>query len=167
MKKQSELKRENWKSIKSDFLKGIPKRFKIETEGLNDETDYYHPVIRISDDIIIKGQADVKSDRVYALVLQIEKRFSDKRFLHVIGLSADFQNELLYLLENFEKLQPKIEESFEMIKKIYLMQADLKAVQDNIIETSISKLYDQSKIQDSLDNLYTVTEFIENQRLNN
>jgi len=164
--KNSDLKKANWKSIKSDFLKGIPKRFKIETEGINNETDYYHPIIRITDEIIVKGQADTKTERVYALVLQIEKQFSDKRYLHTIGLSADFENELTYLLENFEKLQPKIQESFEMIKKIYSMQADLKVVQDNIIGCSISKLYDESKLQDSLASIYTVSEFIENQRLN-
>ena len=163
-KTKIETKKAVWKKIKVDFLKDVPKKYKIDVEGIEDDSDYFHPIIHLDENTIIIGQSDIRSDDVYGLRVELKNPLILPPVIYHIQISFDDEN-FVYLVNNFEKVKAKLNENFEMIKSLYVMQHELKKIQDNIIYNSISKLVNQDKVKQSLDGIYKVSEFIENQRL--
>ncbi len=162
----SELKKKNWKEVKGKFLEKVPKRFKVRVEGLEDDTKYYHPIIELDQELIIKGQGDIGTSYIYGLNLEIAKQLTVGCFLYNASLSIDSDDHFEYLMENYEKVRASLMESLLEIEKIYILEDDLRKVQKNIIYNAVAKEVDKAKLKDSIDKLYSVTEYLENKRLN-
>lgn len=159
-----ETKKALWKKIKVDFLKDVPKKYKIDVEGIEVDGDYFHPVIHLDENTIIKGQCDIRSNYVYGLRVELKNPLTLSPYIYCIHIEFDNEN-FVYLVNNFEQVKVKLNDSFEMVKNLYVMQHELKKIQDNIIYNSISKLVNQDKVKQSLDGIYKVSEFVENQRI--
>jgi len=160
-----ELKRDLWKKIKIDFLKDVPKQYKIEVEGIEEDDKYFHPVINLDENTRIKGQCDTGNSHVYGLRIELKNTLTLSPCIYSIHIDFNDNNEFKYIVSNFEQVKAKLNESFEFLKNIYVMKDELNKVQNNVIYNSISKLVNQDKIKQSLKSLYKVTEFIENQKL--
>lgn len=162
----SELKKKNWKEVKGKFLEKVPKRFKIRVEGLEDDTKCYHPIIELDKELIIKGQGDIGTSYIYALDLKIAKQLTVGCFLYNASVTINDDDHFEYLMEKYEKVRDSLMESLLEIEKIYILEGDLRKVQDNIIYNAVAKEVDKAKLKDSIDKLYSVTEYLENKRLN-
>lgn len=154
------MKKEHWKSIKADFLKIIPESFQIDVEDLDNESDYYHPVILVEENIIIRGQCDINTEYVYGLDIKFNE-FNG----HTYSISINDYKELVFLLSDWDRLKVRIIESMDKCKLIYQMEEELKKVRDNLMSCAILEISDREKMLNAKDSLYKVTEFIENNRL--
>lgn len=162
----SELKKQNWKKAKTKFLEKVPKRFKIRVDGLDDNTEYCHPIIELDDVLIIRGQMDTNCTYVYGLYLQVRKEIIVGHFIYTLSLPIDLDVHLEYLMSNYEKIKQSLMEGFSEIERIHHLRHDLETVQNNIVYNAIAKEVDKSKLKDSIEKIYSVTEYLENKRLN-
>lgn len=161
-----ELKKKQWKIAKKEWIKNIPKKYKIEIDGLNSNQKYYHPIITLDDDISIKGQGDTESNSIYGEKVLLNKKLINGGFLYEISIDVNSLEQLEYLVNNFDKIKDKLNKRFCEIEKIHIFRNNLKVLQENIIYNSIQKHIDIPKTNKSIKDMYEITEFLENERLN-
>ena len=161
----SELKKTNWKKIKKDFISKIPKRFKVDVEGLDDECEYYHPVIILDSELTIRGQCDIRTEYIYALSINLKNKVEIGSYLYNAGLSIDGDDEMLYILNNFEKIRESLNESLNETIKLESLKRSLSVVQEDLIYHAISKNIDKQKLKNDIELIYGVSEYLENKRL--
>lgn len=160
------LKKEHWKKVKSKFIEGVPKRFTIEVDGLEDNSKYYHPRIILNENLCITSQCDLETNHVYAERIEFSKKFTDNGRVYPLTLDLSLNEHRDYILNNFEKVESKLLKDIEQIRKLIALKNSIEKAKENIIYTSLEKIVDAKKIQDSLDSLYEVSEYLENKRLN-
>ena len=100
----SELKKAHWRKIKKDFISKIPKRFNLDIEGLEDESEYYHPIIILDDELIIRGQCSLGFEDVYALSIHFKTKAEIGSYLYKAELGID-DDKLPYLLTGLANVQ--------------------------------------------------------------
>ena len=161
----SELKKVHWKKIKKDFISKIPTRFKLDIEGLEDESEYYHPIIILNDELIIRGQCSLGFEDVYALSIHFKNKVEIGSYLYNAELGIDNDDKLLYLLNNFEKIREYLNESLKEIIKLESLKNSLSVIQKDLIYHSISKNIDKQKLKNNIETLYQVSDYLENKRL--
>lgn len=161
----SKMKKKNWGEAKIKFLEKVPKRFKIRIDGIEDDSPYCHPSIELDDNMVIRGQMDTDSTDVYGLSLEIKKEITIGCFVYRLSIPISTGEHFDYLVNNYEKIKQSLIESFVEIEKLYNLKHDLELVQNNIIHNAICKEVDKSKLKDSIQKIYTVTEYLENKRL--
>lgn len=160
----SEIKKKMWKEAKVKFLVNVPKRFKVIVDGLDDESEYCHPTIILDEHLKIRGQMDIRTNYVYGQYLQLTNVFISGNYIYAINMPI-MDDDFDYLINNYEKINGKLMEAFDEVKKIYSLKLDLDTIERKIIESTITKEVDKSKLKDSIDKIYSVTEYLENQRL--
>ena len=158
-----ELKQKHWKSIKNDFMKLIPKQYKVELVGIENDDEYYHPKVKISDEIYLKGQCDLKNKYIYAVNLLQESKQTIGSFVYQIETYMD-NDQIEFVLNNFKKIEPKIKEVFLQIEKINHFNKLLDEIKTDLMFQTIFNIVDIEKKKETLQTLYSVTEFIENER---
>ena len=158
-----ELKQKHWKSIKNDFMKLIPKQYKVEVEGIENNDKYYHPKVKISDDIYLKGQCDIEHNNVYAVNLIQESKQTIGCFVYQIETYID-NDQIEFVLKNFKIVEPKIKEVFLQIEKINHFTKLLDEIKTDLMFQTVFNIVDIEKKKETLQTLYSVTEFIENER---
>lgn len=159
-----EIKKQNWKEAKINFIANIPQEFKIRVDGIDDDSKYCHPIIELDDDLIIRGQLDTSYSRIYGLCLVITKEIIVGSFLYKTSIPINEDEYLYYIVNNYDKIKQSLKNAFIEIEKLYLLQNDLTIIKNNLIESAVSKEINQSKLKESINKLYSVTEYIENQR---
>ena len=160
----SELKKAHWKKIKKDFISKIPKRFNLDIEGLEDESEYYHPIIILDDELIIRGQCSLGFEDVYALSIHFKTKAEIGSYLYKAELGID-DDKLLYLLNNFEKIREYLNESLKEIIKLESLKYSLSVIQKDLICHSVSKNIDKQKLKNNIEMIYSVSDYLENKRL--
>ena len=152
----SELKKAHWKKIKKDFIPKIPKKFNLDIEGLEDESEYYHPIIILDDELIIRGQCSLGFEDVYALSIHFKTKAEIGSYLYKAELGID-DDKLLYLLNNFEKIREYLNESLKEIIKLESLKYSLSVIQKDLICHSISKNIDKQKLKNNIEMIYSVS----------
>lgn len=161
-----ELKKKKWKSLKTKWLENVPPEYKIQVEDIEDESEYYHPIIIINKDVSIRAQGDINSNYIYGESFRLNKEQAVGGLLFDISLYINDRTQFEYIVNNFNDIEEKLIKGLENIKKINLHIKSLEIVRDNIIHNSICELIDKSKLQDSISRIYEVSEYLENERLN-
>ena len=162
---KSEFKKVHWKKIKQDFISKIPKRFKLDIEGLEDESEYYHPIIILDDELIIRGQCSLGFEDVYGLSIHFKTKAKIGSYLYNAELGIDGEEQLIYILNNFEKIRESLNESLNEIIKLESLKNSLSVIQKDLIYHSISKNIDKQKLKNNIEQLYSVSDYLENKRL--
>ncbi len=161
-KTKQELKKIAWKLIKKDFINIIPKRFKIEIEGIDDDSDYFHPIIILDENCKIRSQADFNTKYVYGHSFI----FSDKENLNQnFYLSIYDDDAIVYILNNFDKIQQKLIFAIVELRKINEFKKSLDDISSVITYESISKMIEKSKLKDCMNSLDGILEYLENKRI--
>ena len=158
-----ELKQKHWKSIKNDFMKLIPKQYKVELEGMEKNDQYYHPIVRISEEIYLKGQCDLDNSNIYAVSLLQKSAQIIGCLVYQIVTYMD-NDQIEFVLNNFKMIEPKIKEVFLQIQKINHFNNLLNEIRNDLIYQTIFNIVDIKKKKETLQTLYSVTEFVENER---
>lgn len=161
-----EIKVKQWEEVKKEILSSIPKKYKIEVEGLDADDKYFHPIIKIEDDIIIKGQGDIdinKSAGIYAWRLQIKQHVG----CYIKTVEFDIKNldHLNKVLSRWDTYKDKIKQYLELCKTINENIEMLEDIKRNIEGSLLFDIFEQEKRKKCLDNLFTVKEWIENERI--
>ena len=159
-----ELKQKHWKSIKKEFIDKIPKQFKVEVDDINADSVYYHPKIILNNELSIYCQCDLQNKCVYAPTLTSDTQITLGNYVYTISLYLNDDEQLKYVLNNFLKIEEKINSAMKEIRKIYELMDSLQTVVNNISSTFIEEIIDQHKLKQSIRSLEEVTEYLENQR---
>lgn len=158
-----ELKQKHWKSIKKEFIAKIPKHFKIEVNGIEDDNVYYHPIITLSDDFYIHCQCDINKKYVYGFCLK-SKRSITVDYLSYSPVISLYDGKMEYVLNNFTKILEKLIAAENEIFKIYSLIGLLKESANKISNTVIDEIIDKIELKKSIRSLEEVVEYLENQR---
>lgn len=158
-----EQKQKHWKSIKNDFMKLIPNQYKVELENIENKDQYYHPKVKISDEIYLKGQCDLGSNNVYAVSLLKISKQNIGSYVYQIETYMD-NSQIEFVLNNFKMIGPKIKEVFLQIEKINKFSNLLNEIRSDLMYQTIFNIVDIEKKKETLKTLYSVTEFVENER---
>ena len=158
-----EQKQKHWKSIKNDFMKLIPKQYKVELEGMEKNDQYYHPIVRISEEIYLKGQCDLGNNNIYGICLNQISPQTVGCLVYQIETYMD-NSQIEFVLNNFKMIEPKIKEVFLQIQKINHFNCLLNEIRNDLMYQTIFNIVDIKKKKETLQTLYSVTEFVENER---
>ena len=159
-----ELKKQHWKSIKKEFIDKIPKQFKVDVDGIDDDSVYYHPKIILNNELSIYCQCDLKNNNVYGATLKSNTQITSGHYVYTINLYINDDEHFKYVLNNYLKIEEKINSAMKEIQKIYELMNSLQTVVNNISSTFIEEIIDQHKLKQSIRSLEEVTEYLENQR---
>jgi hypothetical protein len=151
-----------WELLKKSILEILPKDIKIAVEGLDDESKYFHPIIKI-DNYIIKAQGDTEADHIYGWGLEVEQILGC--FIHTISLGIDNLEQLKQVIVGWKKYKPKIEAYLEICKtineNIELLAEIKRNIEGNLINDTLTEEYRKACIS----NLFMVKEWLENERI--
>ena len=159
-----ELKQKHWKEIKKDFISKIPKEFKIETNGIDDNSIYYHPKIILTDGYFIESQCDLNSKRIYAFSLRSENKQIINNMVYPFYANINDDEKLFYFLNHYSSLLKKIQKSESEIMKIYSLIEKLSGCIEKMKHSAIEEIIDKEELKKSIRSLEEVTEYLENQR---
>lgn len=159
-----ELKQKHWKSIKKEFIAKIPKQFKIEIQGIEDDNKYYHPIITLSDEFYIHSQCDLNTKYIYGFCLKSNRSITIDSLIYspVIYL---YDDKMDYFLNNYTKILEKLIAAENEIFKIYSLIGLLKESANKISNTVIDEIIDKIELKKSIRSLEEVVEYLENKRL--
>lgn len=145
------------------LLSVIPQNYKIGIEGLDDENKYFHPFIKVEDDIIIKGQGDIETDYIYAWELEVQQTLEP--YMHTISFTIEDLGELNKVLANWNIYKDKVKQYLEVCKTINENINMLQEIKTSIEANLLSDLWLKDSRKECLDKLFTVKEWIENERI--
>lgn len=151
-----------WELLKKSILEILPKDIKIAVEGLDNESKYFHPTIKI-DNYIIRGQGDIGTDHIYAWGIEVEQRLNS--FIHTISLGIDNLEQLKQVIVGWKKYKPKIEAYLEICKTINENIELLAEIKRNIEGNLINDTLTEEKRMACVNNLFNVKEWLENERI--
>jgi hypothetical protein len=116
--KNSEIKRAKWDKISSGILDEIGDKFEITVTGLDENSKYYHPIVKLQDKIFLKAQCDIDNDYYYAVRLNYFTTNSND-FEHELSieLKAGTFKEAIIQYEK-HKIKNSIDNTFREIQEI-------------------------------------------------
>ena len=158
-----ELKKQHWKSIKKEFIEKIPKQFKIEVNGINDDGVYYHPQIILTEGFYIHCQCDIKTKYVYGFCLQSNRNVIANGLVYSPSISL-WDDKIYYILNNYSSILEKLIASEKEILKIYSLIGMLKEEAQKISNSVVQEIVDKNELKKSIRSLEEVVEYLENQR---
>jgi hypothetical protein len=110
---------------KKEHCKNIVKKYEelgediLEFEGLDDNSEYYHPLIKLDDTFYLRGQCDLKNEEIYG--------FDLRNYNNDYRLDLCLSEELLKkVFKNKDFYMPKITEKYEIYYKINEIQNLIK-----------------------------------------
>ena len=121
---------------------------------IDDESDYFHPMIKVTDDIAIIFQCDIKSDYAYAPSL----RYPGTKGAIEFNLPKDWWN---YAFN--KEVHLLVKRAIEEIIKLREVAHDISSMQDEIQMMTLEKYADKKRIESSLDKLSDVRQFLSHQ----
>lgn len=158
-----ESKIQKWEFLKKEILPMIPNQYKIDVEGLDDDSEYFHPIIKLEDDIVIRGQADTRNDYVYGWDLQVKQQVGV--WIKTVGFNIESLEKLNRILINWDKYKTKIKQYIEINKTINENIDMLQEIQNNIQDNLLNDMFLREDRKNCLNKLFTVKEWIENERV--
>jgi hypothetical protein len=159
-----ELKKQKWETLKKELLVVVPKEYKISVDGLEYDDKYFHPYIVVEDDIVIKGQADIdNNNRIYGWGLQT--KHSAGCYLYTINFCIEDENKITNILADWDMYKNRIKKYLEISKTINTNINMLQEIKNNIESNLLNNTFTQEERKDCLNKLFTVKEWIENERI--
>jgi hypothetical protein len=161
-----EKKIEKWETIKKQIIEVVPDSYTIAVEGLDDDSQYFHPVISIDEGLIIRGQSDINGNNksgVYAWGLRTEYPLG--MFIHTIEFPIDDLEHIKKILDNWQKYKTKIAQYIDVCKNIEQNIAMLKEIQNTIQRNLLYDTFLREDRKKCLQQLFNVKEWIENERV--
>jgi len=159
-----ENKKQKWEILKQELLSMIPKKFKIKAEDLDNDGKYFHPVIEVEDNIIIRGQADIdNNDRIYAWSIQTHQTIGC--CIRTVSFDINDQNQINKILVNWDKYKIKIKKYLEISKIINENINMLQEIKNNIQCNLLNNTFTDEDRKECLNKLFSVKEWIENERI--
>lgn len=116
--------------------------------------------------MIIKGQGNIdtnKSAGIYAWRLQIEQHVGG--YIKIVGFDIENLDHLNKVLSNWDLYKDRIKQCLQLCKTINENIEMLEDVKRNIEGSLLFDIFEQEKRKKCLDNLFTVKEWIENERI--
>ena len=154
-----ESKLQKWESIK-DFFDFMPENAELELRGIKDDSKYFHPKFKITEELFITCQADTYNEDAYGFCFEF-KEIPINHYLFKPSISID-SKKLKYVVENLNLIEPIIKDSlkrqtelFELEQKIisfrkYLFHNDLFEKLENIEQkkskAELSNMVDEIKV---------------------
>lgn len=108
-------KQEKWGQVKEQISKEIGDFYEVSVRGIDTESNYFHPFIKISDVEIIVAQCDLGNDHYYALKLQ--PGFDYDSNYYSIELQVRSFKEAITLIEK-TKIRTSVRNTLNEIKAI-------------------------------------------------
>ena len=158
-----ELKQKHWKSIKKEFIEKIPKQFKIEVNGINDDGVYYHPQIILTEGFYIHCQCDIQTEHVYGFCLQSNRNVIANGLIYSPSISF-WDDKIYYVLNNYSSILEKLLASEKEILKIYSLIGMLQEEVQKISNSVVQEIVNKNELKKSIRSLEEVVEYLENQR---
>ncbi len=153
-----------WETLKSEILSAIPSEYIIDVEDLEREDNkYFHPYIKINDDIVIKGQCDIDTDRIYGWGLETKQYTGG--LIYTVSLNIESFDQVIRVLTNWDKYKDKLIHYIEISKLINENIEMLKSIKSNIEYKLLNDVFDEEDKKECLDKLFKVKEWIENERI--
>jgi len=159
----AESKIKKWEMIKKGLLSIIPAEYTVDVEGLNDDSKYFHPIIKVENEIIIQGQGDTDNDDIYAWRLQVEQIVGHS--IYIVGFDIEGLKQISRILENWNKYKDKIKQYLEVNKIINQNIGMLQEIKTNIQNNLLNDTFTQEERRECLSKLFEVKEWIENERI--
>ena len=161
----TEQKIAKWEILKKIILEFIPENYTINVKGLDDDSEYFHPVINIENDVVITGQSDVNhsDDNVYAWTLRTHQDIGV--YTKVIEFNIDGLEQIKKILEDWQDYRIKIMQYIDMCKIINQNIEMLQEIKGNIQGNLLCDTFLKEDRDKCLKNLFVVKEWIENERL--
>ena len=160
-------KRKIWKEAKLKWLENVPKKYKVSynVDGLDDDSEYFHPEIILDDTLKIRGQGDVNCSHIYGESLDLKHKLPYGGLLFTVSLGINDREQFEYLVNNFDAMRPKLIENLKMVEQLHVMKSDLDTVQKDIIYNAINKHTSNESLERSAKTLYKIIEYLENERI--
>ncbi len=139
-------KKQKWDEEKEEFLKNVPEKYSVSVEGLEDNSEYFHPIIK-TEVGVVKGQCSLNNKGVYALRLKTEDvKYSV--FIHSIEFSIENYSTLKDVLEQSEKYEGKLGTARSKIALLLPLKEKIDEVVYGLQENAIAdvvKSYERKK----------------------
>lgn len=153
-----------WEILKIEILSSIPSEYTIDVEDLEREDNkYFHPFIKVNDDIVIKGQCDIDTNRIYGWGLETKQQTCG--LIYTVSLNIDSFDQVIRVLTNWGKYKNKVMQYIEISKSINENIEMLKEIQGNIQSKLLNDNFQEEDKKECLDKLFKVKEWIENERI--
>lgn len=118
-----EIKKDIWAKVKPVIEAEVGNKYTVNVSGLDDDSDYFHPYIMVSENEYLRAQCDIENDHYYAVSLrnkivdtypQVDVSLSKRSFKEslillkthkVISSVAQTLNEVAAIEKNIEYLR--------------------------------------------------------------
>lgn len=159
----NETKLSKWEILKQQLLDVIPPNCTISVEGLDNDSIYFHPIINVDEDMVFRGQSDVRSHNIYAWRLVIRNPLWGS--LYKSEFNIEGLDHIKRLLNNWQKYKVKIMQYVDICKIIQQNIEMLREIQTTIENKLILDTFLQEDKKQCLQKLFQVKEWIENERI--
>ena len=159
----NETKLSKWEILKQQLLDVIPPNYTISVEGLDNDSIYFHPIINVNEDIVVRGQADEGSREIYAWGLAIKNPIG--KSLYRIVFNIEGLDHIKRLLNNWQKYKVKVMQYIDICKIIQQNIEMLREIQTTIEDKLLLDTFIQEDKKQCLQKLFQVKEWIENERI--
>lgn len=152
-------KKEIWKNVKKELLEILPKEYTLKTDGLEDDDKYLVITIELRDGNYITLQCDCDNkEDYYGITFYIASDKIDKKICYCI-----YKDNFIDFITNYNS------EKFKSIYKYINIINDninkLESVRNKLISDRIESLSEVGNNKKILNDLKSVIEDIENNRL--
>ena len=162
----SEIKIKKWEEIKDSVLSAIPEEYKVETKGLKNDSEYFHVIVKLDENLIAEGQCDVRDDAdIYGWTIDIEQIISPFKHNISIRVRVDDLEHLERVLNNWEHYKGKIFEYVDICKKINENIRMLEEIKTTIEGNLLHETFREEDRKKCFEKLFDVKEYIENNRV--
>jgi hypothetical protein len=145
-----EQKQEKWNEIKEDFMKKIPENVAVEMDWGMDNNHYFH--IKLATEIgEIKGQCDLKTDRVYALALTPSKTI-EGGLVYAYSIYLD-ENQIKYLFESLERYKPVIDRIIEQQKVLSEISKRCQSAITDLVYYEFERVVEKNRVKKTSEQL--------------
>lgn len=148
-------KQKMWELAKKDFIKRIPKQYDLVLEGINDDSEYFHPKVIIKDNISVVSQCDISTDYVYGIGLKYKE--------YEFPLPADDWWEFAFC----EDVHILVEKTYSAVKEYDTIVESINIVKSDLMSEAICKFADKEKLKKLSIKAFNIKEFIENKMIRN
>ena len=159
------IKKELWKKLKKELLQKVPKKYKISIEDLDEDNEYAHPIINLDENFYLRGQIGGGHDEIYGWHVHIKNKEYLQKLNIYSGFDVDNDKNFNFVVNNFDKIKDRLNDIYEQLKSLNKMIELLQNTATDMLYSAINEEYEKDKIKKAVDNLYKVTEFLENNRL--